>query len=173
VKPDKTILFALACLFPLPDPLAAGNFPPYDGSAERDAFWEFHNNRVVEQLRTEEGRLTEQLAKETSNAAKGALQTSLAGVRERLAKPEFFTFATIVDLPPGLVWENGLGEPEIGDPQAKKGGTFNSYIPSFPPTVRVLGENANNAFRGYPYDDIEMGLVGLHPETGAVIPALA
>ncbi|MBU6178270.1 MAG: ABC transporter substrate-binding protein, partial [Verrucomicrobia bacterium] len=51
--------------------------------------------------------------------------------------------------------------------------TFSSYIPSFPPTIRVLGENANNAFRGYHYDDIEMGFVGLHPGTGAVIPGLA
>ncbi len=173
MKPGKSILFLLAFAIHFTDPLSAASFPPYDGSAERNAFWEFHNKRVVEGLRTEETQLTEQLSKETAESAKATLQSALERVRQRLAKPEFFTFATLVDLPGGLVWENGLDEPEIGDPKAKKGGTFNSYIPSFPPTIRVLGENANNAFRGYHYDDIEMGLVGLHPETGAVIPALA
>lgn len=154
-------------------PLDAGDFPPYDGTAERDAFWDFHNKRVLERLRTQETQLAEDLAKAAGDAAKAALRTELDHVRARLAKPEFFTFATPGDLPGGLVWENGLSEPEIGDPRAKKGGTFHSYIPSFPPTIRVLGENSNNAFRGYHYDDIEMGFVGLHPETGAVIPSLA
>ena len=151
----------------------ASNFPPYDGTAERDAFWAFHNERVADQLRTQEKQLADDLAKAADDAAKVPLQTELDRVRARLAKPEFFTFATPADLPAGLVWENGLSEPEIGDPQARKGGTFTGYIPSFPPTIRVLGENANNAFRGYHYDDIEMGFVGLHPETGAVIPSLA
>ncbi|MBL9159236.1 MAG: ABC transporter substrate-binding protein [Verrucomicrobiales bacterium] len=153
--------------------LHAADFPPYDGTAERDAFWEFHNKRVLEQLQTQEKQLADELAKTTDAGAKGALQSELDHVRTRLTKPQFFTFATPADLPGDLVWENGLSEPEIGDPQAKKGGTFNSYIPSFPPTIRTLGENSNNAFRGYHYDDIELSFVGLHPETGAVIPGLA
>lgn len=151
----------------------AAGFPPYDGTAERDAFWEFHNKRVLEQLQTQEKQLADELAKTTDTGAKGTLQTELDQVRTRLTKPQFFTFATPSDLPGDLVWEDGLSEPEIGDPQAKKGGTFNSYIPSFPPTIRTLGENANNAFRGYHFDDIEMSFVSLHPETGAVIPGLA
>jgi microcin C transport system substrate-binding protein len=44
---------------------------------------------------------------------------------------------------------------------------------AFPPTLRVLGENSNSSFRGYHYDDMEMGLISLHPETGKVIPAIA
>jgi microcin C transport system substrate-binding protein len=172
VKPATAILL-LAATLASAVPLLASNFPPYDGTAERDAFWDFHNKRVVGQLRTQEKQLADDLAKATDDAAKAALRTELDHVKARLAKPEFFTFATPADLPAGLVWENGLSEPEIGDPQAKKGGTFHSYIPSFPPTIRVLGENSNNAFRGYHYDDIEMGFVGLHPETGAIIPSLA
>lgn len=172
MKPATAILL-LAATLASAVPLLASNFPPYDGTAERDAFWDFHNKRVVGQLRTQEKQLADDLAKATDDAAKAALRTELDHVKTRLAKPEFFTFATPADLPAGLVWENGLSEPEIGDPQAKKGGTFHSYIPSFPPTIRVLGENSNNAFRGYHYDDIEMGFVGLHPETGAIIPSLA
>lgn len=153
--------------------LHATDFPPYDGTAEREAFWDFYNQRVLGQLQSREKEIGERLAKETDETVKSALAGELEALRQRLAKPEFFTFATPEDIPVGLVWENGLEEPEIGDPSARKGGTFNSSIPSFPPTVRTLGENANNAFRGYHYDDIEMGLVNLHPETGSVIPALA
>lgn len=166
-------LLSLLSLLLAPVPAGASDFPAYDGTAERDAFWAFHNERVAEQLRSQEKQLAEQLAAEADETAKAALAGQLAAVRARLGKPEFFTFAAPADLPEGLVWENGMDEPEIGDPGAQKGGTFTGSILSFPPTVRTLGENSNNSFRGYHYDDIEMGLVGLHPETGAVIPGLA
>jgi microcin C transport system substrate-binding protein len=94
-------------------------------------------------------------------------------VRERLKKPEYFTFAKPEDVPADLKWEDGMDEPEIGDPNAKKGGTLRDYILSFPPTLRVLGENSNSSFRGYQYDDVEMSLINLHPETGRVIPCVA
>ena len=61
--------------------------------------------------------------------------------------------------PRDLVWENGMDQPEIGDPAAKKGGVFRRYIPSFPPTIRPFGDNSNNSFRGDLYDYIDMPLV--------------
>lgn len=85
----------------------------------------------------------------------------------------YFEFKTPEDLPEGLVWENGMDEPEIGDARAKKGGTFNFYIPNFPPTLRPFGPEANNSFRGEIYDNVEMSMIALHPHTGKVIPALA
>jgi microcin C transport system substrate-binding protein len=146
----------------------------FDGTAERDAFWELHNGRVLRGLQAEEKGLVERLAElDEGDPARAGVVEELEAVRRRLEKPEFFTFAKPEDLPGDLVWEDGMDQPEIGDPEARKGGTFTSYIPSFPPTIRTLGENANNFFRGYHYDDIEMGLTGLHPETGAVIPGLA
>ncbi len=168
-----TVLPGFILLALLTGPAFPSNFPPYDGTKERDAFWDYQNGKVLERLQTIEKELTAKAAAEADETAKAAIHVELEKVRQHLLKPDLFTFATPADLPAGLVWQDGAGEPEIGDPKAQKGGTFNSYIPSFPPTVRTLGENANNAFRGYHYDDIEMGLTGLHPETGNVIPGLA
>lgn len=77
------------------------------------------------------------------------------------------------DVPPDLVWEDGMNQPEIGDPAARKGGVFRRYIPTFPPTIRPFGENSNNSFRGDLYDLIDIPLVNLHPETMELIPGLA
>jgi microcin C transport system substrate-binding protein len=147
--------------------------PPYDGTKERDAFWAYYNKQVLEQLKAEEKALLAKLAETAEDAAKAEVQEALDKLRQRLERPEFFTFSTLEALPKDLLWQDGMDEPEIGDPNAKKGGTFTSYIQSFPPTIRTVGENANNGFRGYHYDDVEMGLTGLHPETGNVIPGLA
>nr|MCU0797310.1 extracellular solute-binding protein [Akkermansiaceae bacterium] len=77
--------------------------------------------------------------------------------------------------PADLTWEKGLDQPELGSEEAIKGGTFHTYIPgnAYPPTIRSLGREANNGFRSYHWDDVEMGLVGLHPNTMKVIPGLA
>jgi microcin C transport system substrate-binding protein len=44
---------------------------------------------------------------------------------EYKAKPNLYQFKTLADLPADLKWETGLDYPEVGDPEAKKGGTFN------------------------------------------------
>ncbi|MCP5533530.1 MAG: ABC transporter substrate-binding protein [Akkermansiaceae bacterium] len=77
------------------------------------------------------------------------------------------------EIPADLEWQDGMDQPEIGDPAAKKGGVFRRYIPTFPPTIRPFGENSNNSFRGDLYDYIELPLVNLHPETMEMIPGLA
>ncbi|MCF7785247.1 MAG: extracellular solute-binding protein [Prosthecobacter sp.] len=153
--------------------LHAADFPPYDGTKERDAFWEFYNKKVLAGLQNQEKELPAQIAKETDAVAKADLEAQLTATRERLQHPEYFTFAKPEDIPTDLKWENGMDEPEIGDANAKKGGTMRQYILSFPPTLRILGENGNSSFRGYQYDDVEMALINLHPETGHVIPCIA
>ncbi len=85
----------------------------------------------------------------------------------------YFNFADPSAIPSDLTWENGMGEPEIGDPKATKGGIFRRYISAFPPTIRPTGPNSNNSFRGDLYDYIELPLVGMHPETLGHIPGLA
>lgn len=86
---------------------------------------------------------------------------------------EFLKFGKPSDIPSDLVWEDGMNQPEIGDPAAKKGGVFRRYIPTFPPTIRPFGDNSNNSFRGDLYDLIDIPLVNLHPETMELIPGLA
>lgn len=163
-------IIVILCVLQAP---AWADFPPYDGTVEREAFWDFYNKKVLTGLQAQEKSLPEQIAKTQDPEEKAALEAERVKVRERLKKPAFFTFAKIEDLPTDLRWENGQGEPEIGDAKAKKGGTMRNYMLAFPPTLRVLGENSNSSFRSYHYDDMEMGLITLHPETGKVIPAIA
>ncbi len=89
------------------------------------------------------------------------------------AKPNFYQFKTIADLPTDLAWENGIDLPELGDPAAKKGGTFNYSMPNFPPTLRFIGPEGGNTFRGEHYDNIEMSLTTRHPNVDMWMPCLA
>lgn len=84
----------------------------------------------------------------------------------------YFSFKTPEDIPTDLKWENGNDVPPMGDPKAKKGGTLNYWIQSFPATVRRFGKNSNNSFRGYIYDN-KMGLVGRHSLTDQFYGILA
>lgn len=66
--------------------------------------------------------------------------------------PDFFTRATMDDLPVDLVWEDGSDLPELGSPNAKKGGTWNEYLQDFPRTMRMVGPDSNGSFRSYILD---------------------
>jgi len=90
------------------------------------------------------------------------------------ANPDFFTFATPADIPDDLIWETGMDQPEIGDDKAKKGGTMNLALQrGYPPTFRTFGPDSNHSFRDQFYDNVEMSLIGLHPDTMEVIPGIA
>ena len=91
----------------------------------------------------------------------------------RLGYGDFFRFGKPEEVPADLVWEDGMEHEEIGDPRAKKGGTFRVDMRSFPPTLRPFGDNSNNSFRSSLYDGIDMPLVGLHPKSMEMIPGLA
>lgn len=101
------------------------------------------------------------------------LERALGRIAYREKLGDYFAFKDPSELPEGLTWEDGMDEPEIGDPAAKKGGVFRYYIPNFPATLRGFGSESNNGFRSEIYDNISMALVGLHPDTLKVIPALA
>jgi microcin C transport system substrate-binding protein len=166
-------MWVITVALPLTAVAAADRFPPYDGTAEREAFWELYNKRVLADLQAQAKELPEQIAKETDPVAKADLEKALENLTERLKKPEFFTFATSEDIPKDLKWEDGLDQPEVGDDRAIKGGTHTTTIPSFPATLRIMGENSNGSFRSAHYDDVELGLILLHPETGEPIPGIA
>lgn len=93
----------------------------------------------------------------------------------RISLGDYIRQATPEEIPEGLVWRDGMDQPEVGDPAALKGGVFRQNFPSlsFPPTIRPFGENSNNSFRSSVYDDIDMPLVTLHPDTMEEIPGIA
>jgi microcin C transport system substrate-binding protein len=113
---------------------------------------------------------------------KAKLEIHAAALKRELEKWEFrhsvgdyIAKGDPSEIPGDLVWENGLDQPEIGDPNARKGGVLRRHFPSldFPPTIRPFGPNSNNSFRGDLYDNIEMSLVTLHPATMKEIPGVA
>lgn len=120
------------------------------------------------------------LSAATDPAQRTKLESQLAELRHqaetfafRQSLGDFLRTATPADLPNDLSWQNGLDQPEIGDPAATKGGVFRKFIATFPPTLRPIGDNANHSFRGDLYDNIDMPLVTLHPATMEIIPGTA
>ncbi len=75
-------------------------------------------------------------------------------------------------LPQDLKWQTNSDAPTFADPNAKTGGTFRTFVMSFPLTLRYVGPNSNSSFRGYILGN-HLGLVGMHPETEEIIPELA
>lgn len=78
--------------------------------------------------------------------------------------PDFFRFRTPADLPADLVWENGMDLPDLGSPDAKKGGTQFGAIQDFPRTLRHIGPDSNGSFRPWILDDVTLSLAGQHPD---------
>lgn len=124
--------------------------------------------------------LEKKIAVAASPEVKAALEKELESVvrsrakyQNRVDQKEFFSVKTEADIPADLVWENGMDNPTIGDPRAKKGGILHNYIPDFPRTLRPIGPQSNSSFRGELYDNIDVSLVNYHPITKNFIPGLA
>ena len=75
-------------------------------------------------------------------------------------------------IPEGLEWQNGADQQSFADPNAKRGGTWNTFIITFPQTLRQRGMNANSGFRLY-LDLNDQDLLDIHPVTDAFTPSLA
>ncbi len=89
------------------------------------------------------------------------------------ANPEFFSFKTIEELPAGLNWVSGAELPEMGSPQARKGGTEYRALQDFPRTLRTLGPDSNGGFRAMLLDDTTLQLAHRHQDHFDYIPGLA
>jgi len=79
------------------------------------------------------------------------------------ANANFFRFATPADVPADLRWENGSELPELGSPQAIKGGEIRGRIQDFPRTLRPYGPDSNSGFRPYLLDDMVVRLAHIQP----------
>lgn len=151
-----------------------------------DDFVPIYNRHIENWIKTQQletgkelARVKAELATADGDAAEH-LQTRMQALEKdqekwnfRLSLGDYLKTGDPSEIPTDLVWQNGMDQPEIGDPAAKKGGVLRFYQPTFPPTLRPFGENSNNGFRNYIYDDISLPMVLLHPETMKEIPALA
>lgn len=77
-----------------------------------------------------------------------------------------------VMLPEGLQWESNSEEPLFASPNAIFGGTFRTYIESFPQTFRIVGPDSNGRFRSWLLDS-RPASVTRHPITNKWIPDIA
>ncbi|MFH0976771.1 MAG: extracellular solute-binding protein [Spirochaetota bacterium] len=76
------------------------------------------------------------------------------------------------ELPKNIRWTTNETDPTFASLNAKKGGTMNFAIRSFPLTFRTIGPDANSGTRSL-FGDNNLLLVGLHPNTHRLIPVLA
>ncbi len=136
-----------------------------------EQFTETYNDYIAKWLDTQAEELEAKLEK---NPEDQTLLDRLKVIKERQDLEGYFVYKSELDLPANLKWYDGLEHPEIGDSKAQKGGVINRYESSFPNTIRAFGSQANSGgYRDLLYDDVGMSLIGLHPENGEVIPALA
>ncbi|WP_423839650.1 extracellular solute-binding protein [Vibrio mytili] len=76
------------------------------------------------------------------------------------------------ELPADIEWISNNNEPLFASEEAVRGGTFRTYIQSFPQTLRSVGPDANSGLRQYLMDGAPK-MAQRHPNTGKWIPQLA
>ena len=90
------------------------------------------------------------------------------------SKPEFFSFKTLADLPADLNWDDGMDMPDLGSPEATKGGTQYGALQDFPRTLRIVGPDSNGSFRPFILDNVVMQLAHKYPnDQNKYFPGLA
>ncbi len=72
----------------------------------------------------------------------------------------------------GEGWETNTDFDLIGDPRAIKGGSVSTDTPDFPGTLRIWGPDTTT-FNVFVHDLVYDHLLGMHPTTQELIPALA
>jgi microcin C transport system substrate-binding protein len=150
-------------------------FPALDNTAEREAFYQRYNRSSEKETVAAIQSLEKEITAANDEVIRQEKTKALQLKQHRLAGGDFFQWNEESALPQGLSWITNDADPDIGSPNAKKGGVYRSYIHglAYPPTIRCLGKSANNSFRSNHWDYIELGMVGTHPNTGNLIPCLA
>lgn len=91
----------------------------------------------------------------------------------RLQDFDVHFFAT-EELPRDLQWQAGESEPEIGDPNAQKGGRLRlSNAGPYPAHFLAFGSGSPQFFHYSLFTTVELPLVERHPQTGHDIPGTA
>ncbi|PIP82024.1 MAG: ABC transporter substrate-binding protein [Elusimicrobia bacterium CG_4_9_14_3_um_filter_62_55] len=113
-------------------------------------------------------------AEEAPKAEPGSERTAAAGIYKD-GLDELFKHPKLARadaLPKGIQWLTNDSDPVFASPNAKKGGTYYTYMDSFPLTLRTVGPDSNGSFRSFLFDN-QMDLLHIHPETGNLTPGLA
>ena len=76
-------------------------------------------------------------------------------------------------MPTDLNWESGGDLPEVGSPNALKGGLETVRLADFPRTLRTVGPDSNGGFRPWILDNTTMSLAHRHPNQLDYFPGLA
>lgn len=111
------------------------------------------------------------------------------GTSETTEETEINTEVTLEELPPGALpdvpaelggegftgegWLSNFDTPPVGSPEAVKGGTLRMSLYEFPSTLRTVGKDANSSFMNTIGNLVYEGMIGTHPQTMQVTPALA
>lgn len=95
-------------------------------------------------------------------------------LKKRTLSGDFLQILPSSSLPGGLVWQDGMDQPDIGDPRAMKGGEIDIWGGvMFPSTFRPFGPESTSFFGYSMYGQVDMKLVAIHPQTEEIIPGLA
>ena len=76
------------------------------------------------------------------------------------------------ELPKGIQWTTNNNFKTLASPEAKKGGTYNYFINSFPLTFRNVGPDNNQETRNYLLYN-QLSLLAIHPNSEEPVPSLA
>ena len=92
-------------------------YAPYDCEEEKQNFFKIRTETVIKQQEKKKKEITKKLAELAQDAdepKREELEEALVNVERRLKSPEFFTFASMDDLPADLEWVTNWESPDIG-----------------------------------------------------------
>ncbi len=75
-------------------------------------------------------------------------------------------------LPADIEWITNNDAPLFANQDAPKGGTYTTWMQTFPLTLRTVGPDSNGFFAGFTRP-VPIGLLEVHPNTREIIPCLA
>ena len=116
-------------------------FASYDNNDEVKGFFQTRNKEVLVNLQEMKVELSKKIAEPEDSDKIEDLERDQLNNERRLKSPEFFTYAAMEDLPKNLIWKEGMDQPEIGSPLAKRWNLQHLLTKSsVSPTIRSIGK---------------------------------
>ncbi|OUU87611.1 MAG: hypothetical protein CBC36_06800, partial [Verrucomicrobiaceae bacterium TMED76] len=80
-------------------------FAAYDNEEEVNGFFETRNKEVLVSLEEKKSELTKKIAEPEEGDELDVIEKDLANNDRRMDSPEFFSYATMAELPENLSWQ--------------------------------------------------------------------